>query len=199
MTRILRSSWFVALAGCLLYLGTTAVVLSPAKFAGMKLAGANSEEIDGPSWRFHNPEFDQWVAQVKTEKEELDAREQKLNDLETRLNAEMQEVSTVTQAVSELQANFDRNVVRFQAQEVDNIKHQAKLISAMSPEGAVAMLNQMPDDLAVRILFVMKADDASRILDALSKKDEAGAKHAAMLAEQLHRVLPVETNSLAAQ
>jgi flagellar motility protein MotE (MotC chaperone) len=199
MTRIIQSSWFVALVGCLLYLGTTVLFLSPAKFADMKLADEASDQGDGPSWKFHNPEFDQWVAQVKTEKETLDAREQSLNELQTRLNAEMQEVSSVTQAVSVLQANFDRNVIRFQAQELDNIKHQSKLISAMSPEGAVAMLNQMPDDLAVRILYVMKADDASRVLDAFSKKDEAGAKHAALLAEQLHRVLPAETNSLASQ
>lgn len=199
MTRILQSSWFVALIGCLLYLATTVVFLSPAKFTGMVTAEAEEQETDGPSWKFHNPEFDQWVAQVKTEKEALDMREQRLNELETRLNAEMQEVSTVTQAVSQLQANFDKNVIRFQAQEADNIKHQSKLISAMSPEGAVAMMNKMPDDLAVRILYTMKTDDASRILDALSKKDEAGAKHAAMLAEQLHRVLPAETNSLASQ
>jgi flagellar motility protein MotE (MotC chaperone) len=199
MIRILQSAWFVALIGCLVYLGTTVLLLNPAKFADMKLADASNGETDGPSWKFHNPEFDQWVAQVKTEKETLDAREQSLNELQTRLNAEMQEVSSVTQAVSELQANFDRNVIRLQAQEVDNVKHQSKLISAMSPEGAVAMLTQMPDDLAVRILFVMKPDDASRVLDAFSKKDEAGAKHAALLAEQLHRVLPVETNSLASQ
>ena len=197
--RILQSSWFVALLGCLLYLGTTVLLLKPAKFATIAMADTAEDETDGPSWKFHNPEFDQWVAQVKTEKEALDVREQRLNDLETRLNAEMQEVSTVTQAVSQLQANFDRNVVRFQSQELDNIKHQSKLISAMSPEGAVAMLNKMPDDLAVRILYVMKTDEASKILDAFSKKDDDGAKHAAMLAEQLRRVLPVDTNSLAAQ
>ena len=197
--RILQSSWFVALIGGLLYLGTTVLLLNPAKFADLAVANTPDDETDGPSWKFHNPEFDQWVAQVKTEKEALDAREQRLNDLEARLNAEMQEVSTVTQAVSQLQANFDRNVVRLQAQEVDNIKHQSKLISAMSPEGAVAMLDKMPDDLTVRILYVMKTDDASRILDAISKKDEDGAKHAALLAEHLRRVLPVETNSLASQ
>lgn len=199
MIRLFQSSWFVALIGCLLYLATTVMVLNPSRFASLAAAEAADDGTDGPSWKFHNPEFDQWVAQLKTQKEALDAREQKLNDLETRLNTEMQEVSAVTQAVSQLQANFDQNVIRFQAQELDNVKHQSKLISAMSPEGAVAMLNQMPDALAVRILYVMKADDASRILDALSKKDEAGAKHAAMLAGQLHRVLPVETNSLASQ
>jgi flagellar motility protein MotE (MotC chaperone) len=79
-------------------------------------------------------------------------------------------------------------VVRFKAQETDNVKHQAKLIAAMSPEGAVSMFGQMDDDDVVRILFVMKPDEASAILDSLSKSGEA--KRAALLTERLHQVLP---------
>jgi flagellar motility protein MotE (MotC chaperone) len=198
MIRILQSSWFVALAGCLLYLGTTVVVLNPSKFAGVQLARPDYSAEDDPSWKFRNPEFDQWIAQIKNEKENLDLREQHLDELQTRLNAELQEISTVTQTVSQLQENFNKNVIQFKAEEVDNIKHQAKLLSAMSPEGAVAMLDQMPDDVAVRILFTMKNDVASLILDTWSKASPAEARHAAELTEQLREVLspppPTATN-----
>jgi flagellar motility protein MotE (MotC chaperone) len=117
-------------------------------------------------------------------------REQNLNELQTRLNVELQEISTVTQTVSQLQENFDQNVIRFKAQETDNIKHQVKLMSAMSPEGAIAMLDEMPDDEAVRILFTMKNDVASVILDTMSKAGKTQAKRAAELTEQLQKVLP---------
>ncbi len=190
MTRILQSSWFAALFGCLLYLGITVFVLNPSKFAGMDLQQEYASAEDDPSWKFHNPEFDQWIAQIKNEKESLDLREQRLDELQTRLNAELQEITTVTQTVSQLQVNFDQDVIRFKTQELDNIKHQAKLVSSMSPEGAVAMLGQMPDDQALRILFIMKTDQASLILDTWSKGGREQAKRAAELMEKLRQILP---------
>jgi flagellar motility protein MotE (MotC chaperone) len=50
------------------------------------------------------------------------------------------------------------------------------------------MFAEMSDDDVVRILFVMKPDEASAILDTLSKSGEA--KRAALLTERLHQVLP---------
>jgi flagellar motility protein MotE (MotC chaperone) len=190
MMRILQSGWFAALLGCLLYLGTTIFVLSPSKFAGAQFAQPDYSADDDPSWRFRNPEFNEWVSEIQNEKERLDSRSQQLDEWQTRLNLELQEVSTATQTVAQLQSNFDEDVIRFKAQETDNVKHQAKLISAMSPEGAMAMLSQMSDDDVVRILFTMKPDQASLILDTLSKAGEDQAKRAAQLTERLHEVLP---------
>lgn len=197
MIRILQSSWFVALAGSMLYLATTVAVLRPSKFPALPPAEADFSADDDPSWRFHNPEFEQWVAQIKSQKESLDAREQRLNELQTRLNIELKEVSAATQTVSQLQEVFDQNVIHFKAQEAINLKHQIKLISDMSPDGAVATLNEMPDGDVLRILFAMKPSNASAILDAFSKKGPAWARRAAQITEQLHQVLPETTNSVA--
>ena len=183
------------LAGGLLFFGTTAAVLNPAKFQDaivvpVETAKSVSSE---PSWKFRNPEMEQWIEEIKREKEALDTREQQLKDLETRLNAERQEISAVTQTVSQLQTDFDKNVVRLSAQDSDNLKRQAKLISAMSPEGAAATLNEMTDDDVVRILFTMKADDASLVLDTLSKAGKAQAKRAANIIERMRHTLPAST------
>jgi hypothetical protein len=51
----------------------------------------------------------------------------------------------------------------------------------------------MPDDDVVRILFVMKPDVASSILDTLSQTSTDGARRAALLTERLHEVLPAPT------
>jgi flagellar motility protein MotE (MotC chaperone) len=171
-------------------LATTVFVLGPSKFAGAQFIQADYSADDDPSWRFRNPEFNQWVSQIQNEKEKLDLRQQQLDEWQTRLNLELQEMSLVTQTVNQLQSNFDQSVIRFKAQETDNVKHQAKLMSAMSPEGAVAVLDQMPDDDVVRILFIMKPDVASAILDTLSKQSLSDAKRAALLTERLHEVLP---------
>jgi flagellar motility protein MotE (MotC chaperone) len=190
MIRIFQSGWFAALIGCVVYLATTALILNPAKFAGAQFIQPDYSAEDDPSWRFRNPEFNEWVSQIQNEKEKLDQRQQELDEWQTRINTELQEITTVTQMVTQLQSDFDKNVVRFKAQETDNVKHQAKLISAMSPEGAMAIFDQMSDDEVVRILFVMKADQASAILDTLSKNGPDDAKRAAELTERLHQVLP---------
>ena len=83
--------------------------------------------------------------------------------------------------------------MRFNAQDADNLKRQAKLISSMTPEGAAATLAEMSDDDVVRILFTMKADDASIALDTLSKSGKAQAKRAATIIERMRRTLPPAT------
>ncbi len=189
MIRLFQSPWFAAGLGCLLYLGTTAAILNPSKFASFMPAAPDYSAETDPSWKFRNPEIDQWLSQMKSEKEKLDSRQEQLDELQTRLNAEIQEISTATQTVSTLQDNFNKNVIRFDAQETDNIKHQAKLMSEMSPEGAIAMFKQMPDDDAVRILFTMKDDVASIILDTWSKGSPEDARRTAQLTQKLRQVL----------
>jgi flagellar motility protein MotE (MotC chaperone) len=198
MIRIFQSPWLVALVGCLLYLATTMGILRPSKFAAASLAAERSQlsADDDPSWRFHNPEFNQWVAQIKDEKDALALRTQQLDDLQIRINADRQEITTVTQTVARMQSDFDKSVIRFSMQETENVRHQAKLIAAMSPEGSAAMIREMSDDDIVRILFIMKTDQASQILDTLSKLGVTEAKRAATLTVRLHQVLPAATNSI---
>jgi flagellar motility protein MotE (MotC chaperone) len=196
MIRFFQSSWLTALVGCLLYLGTTLAVIRPEKFAAAQLVPTDRSGPDDPSWKFKNPEFDQWIAQMKDEKETLALREQQLGEWQSRLDAESQEISIITQTVSHLQSDFDKNIIRFRAQETDNVKHQAKLIAAMSPAGAAALFNELADDEAVRVLFIMKTDEASAILDMMSKLGKPEARRAAILTGRLHQVLPQATNAV---
>jgi flagellar motility protein MotE (MotC chaperone) len=194
MVRILQSTWTSMLLGGLLFFGTTAALLRPSQLPVVAAADPQMDSIHMSnyevSWKFHNPEMDQWVQEIRREKDALKLREQQLNDLETRLNAQRQELTVVTQAVYQMQAEFDKNVVRLNAQDADNLKRQAKLISSMTPEGAAATLTEMGDDDVVRILFTMKADDASLALDTLSKSGKEQAKRAATIIERMRRALP---------
>lgn len=198
MTRILTSPWITALIGGILYLATTVTVVTSARFDVSQLPGhAEMSPDDAPSWKFKNPEFNQWIAQIKNERDAMALKEQQLDELQQRIEAERQEIMTVTQTVSQLQAEFDKNVIRFKSQETENVRRQAKLISSMSPEGAAAMVAEMNDNDVVRILFVMKADEASQLLDTLAKMGQA--KRAATLTEKLHQVLPADSSTVSAK
>ena len=200
MIRLLRSPWMTALIGGLIYLAVTLALLAPVKFEAVRLAleqSRNPTAAEEPSWKFRNPEFDQWVEEIRRQREALTTREQQLQELQTRLQAERQELNYATQIVSQLQAEFDKNVVRIKDQEVENLKRQAKMLAGMSPESAAGLISQMVDDDAVRILVTMKPDEAGAVLEALSKTGKAEAKRAAAITERMRRALPPDPNARA--
>jgi len=181
----------VALVGGVLYLVTTAAVFRSGRLEVPAVATEAPHSTDGqPSWNFSNPELEQWVEEIKHEKEALAQRAQQLQELQKRLDAERQEILAVTQEVHQLQSEFDKHVVRLKTQEMDNLKRQVKIIASMSPEGAAAMLNEMPEDQTVAVLYLLKPDVASVILDTLSKMGKTEAKRAAELTERMRSVLP---------
>jgi flagellar motility protein MotE (MotC chaperone) len=197
MNRILQSPATIVLTGSLTFLLTVVILLSTLRLGTPASAGRQPLMAeDDPSWKFRNPEFDQWVAQLKDERDALAVREGQLKEWEQRLAAESHEISSVTQAVGRLQAQFDQRVLLFKDQEKDNVKRQIKVISDMSPDGAAAMLGQMTDDEITRTLYAMKPDVSGPILDAMSKQSDTTARRAATIADRLKDVLPVSaTNS----
>jgi flagellar motility protein MotE (MotC chaperone) len=192
MVRLLQSTWMTMLIGALIFFATTAALLKPVQMEGVAGAGEIVAHpiSNEPSWKFRNPEMDQWIAEIKNEKEALDIRAQQLKELETRLNAERQEIATVTQTVYQLQSDFDQNVIRLKSQDTEHLKRQVKLISSMSPEGAATTLSEMSDDDIVRLLVTMKPADASVLIENMSKQGKEQAKHAALLIDRISRTLP---------
>jgi flagellar motility protein MotE (MotC chaperone) len=200
MNRILQSPLTVLTVACLTFFGAMFLLLRTlplGQVVPLKKEPLRAE--DDPSWRFHNPDIDQWVSQIKDEREAIAVREQQLKDWETRLAAESREIAAVTQAVTRTQQEFDKRVLTFTDQQKDNAKKQLKVIADMTPEGASAMLNEMPDDEVARLLYSLKADVSGAILDAMSKPGGAQARRAAMLTERIKDILPLPaTNNLTA-
>lgn len=197
--KFLQSSWLVSLISCVVYLATTAVVLSSAKFeaevATVEEASQRLLPGDDPSWKFRNPEFEQWVQDLRAEKAAFEIRKAQLTEWETRLLAERQEMSSVTQKVAQLQAEFEKNVVRLKDQEVKNLKRQAKAVSEMAPETAAAMLDQMTDDDVVRLFSAMKNDQVTLLLETLSKQGKPQTRRAAAITERMRHLLPTEAST----
>jgi flagellar motility protein MotE (MotC chaperone) len=196
MPRILQHPAAVLIAAFVMFFGTMFLLLRTLPLGQLTLAAkAPLPAADDPSWKFHNPDIDQWVSQIKNERDSLAAREQELKDWEARLTAESREIAAVTQAVTRTQTDFDKRVLLFTDQQKDNIKKQLKVISDMSPDGAVAMLNEMPDDEVAEMLYTLKPDVSGAILDAMSKLGAGPAKRAAALTERIKDILPPPTNN----
>jgi flagellar motility protein MotE (MotC chaperone) len=60
------------------------------------------------------------------------------------------------------------------------------------------MLNEMPDDEVVQLLYSLKPDVSGAILDAMSNKGNAYARRAADLTDRIKDILPMPaTNNVA--
>ncbi len=195
MTKLLTSSWMTVLVGVVVYLGATVAFWQvPAPSAAPADQGNPAANVNGPSWQFTNPEADQLISELKTEKEALAKKEQQLNELAARLQAEHAEVAQATQTVQGLQSEFDKLALRVHSEETANLKKLAKVYATMAPDSAAGILAHLDDDAIVKTMLFMKESEAGVILESFAKKGTAEAKRAAAISERL-RVSVYRTSS----
>jgi flagellar motility protein MotE (MotC chaperone) len=187
MIKLLTSSWVTAAVGALIYLTSTALFWkTPKPPPAVKTdTAAAAVHLVGPSWEFSNPEADQLVSELKDERKAVADREQQLNEMAARLEAERAELSQVTQSVRLLQSDFDKSVIHVQADETTNLKKLAKVYSEMDPQTAAEVLGEMDDVAVVKIMIFMKDGETAGILEALAKKGQTQAHRAAMISDRL--------------
>ena len=190
MTKILQSKWLCALVGVMAYLGTTLALWHTPKIQLPTVQStAVKSEATRPSWEFQNPEVDELIADLQHQKNVLDDRERQLNDLAARLQVERNEIVVVKQNITEMQASFDRDVVRVGEEETANLKRLAKIYAAMSPEGAAGIFREMKDDDVVKVFAYMKDGESAPILEVMAHLGPADAKRVAQISERLKVVM----------
>ena len=138
-----------------------------------------------PSWSYFNPDVEYLVKELKEQRRALTAKESDLRELEARLASERSELSSVTQHVSRLQAEINATILRVKEDEQANMKRLAKMYSGMDPASAAKVLGALEVDISAKILFLMKDDQASAVLDALPKANAEGVKRAADITKRL--------------
>jgi flagellar motility protein MotE (MotC chaperone) len=184
MTKLLTSSWMTIPIGVAIYAAST-LLFWKTPVAPPRAVQAAPAAVKNELGQYRNPEADQLVGELKEEKQKLDDREQKLNELAVRLDTERGEISNATASVQQLQADFDKNVLRIKDEEIANLKKLAKVYSAMTPDGAALILSDLDDTQVAKILVFMKEGDAAAILESISKKGDVQAKRAADLSERI--------------
>lgn len=178
----------MVLGGLSFLLTMFALIEKPLK-AAAKPPEPTEEERNTGFWERHDPEVDQLLKEMKSEKEQLEKRATELRELETRLAAERAEINQITQRVAQLQFEFDQNIIRVREEEVPNLKKLAKMYTAMSPEGASAIMRELDDMVVVKVMSFMKEDQSAPLLDAMATAGEAQAKRAASIAEALRKTV----------
>ena len=195
MLKLLTSPIAGTLIGALCYMGVLFMTwnaavakLKPATVEGEHAAPAPAEARP-PSWAFNNVEVEQLLQELREQKDKLSEREKQLNDLASRIQAERQELTVLTQAVGSMQKEFDQNILKVKEEETFNLKKLAKIYSAMDPVNASVVLKQLDDATVIKIFMFMKDSVTSPLLENMSRGSEADAKRVALISEKLRLVI----------
>ena len=185
----------VILLGAVTYLGTTAVLVIKAKDQIVPKPVVTTDVDDdgpkpvavtrGPSWEFVNPDLDEMVAELKQQKQDMEAERKTLLELSQRIQTERQELIQITQQVHRIQKEIDLSIIRVRDDEGGNLKRLAKTYSGMTPEGAATVMKGLDDVSLVKVLLYMKETEAAPILEGIGRKGEADAKRMALISERL--------------
>jgi flagellar motility protein MotE (MotC chaperone) len=187
--RFLQSTFFASLLGSLVFLGTSAL-LTIKGVASLPVQASEEHhgpppDTKGPSWSFFNPEMDQIMSDLKTERDEMALREKQLNEMANRLRAEKAELDEALRSVKRIQESVDRSIIQIREDEVINLKRLAKMYATMEPPGAARILREIDDAIIVKILTLMKEPETAAILDAFARLGDPETKRAATLSETL--------------
>jgi flagellar motility protein MotE (MotC chaperone) len=189
--KFLQSPLFAAVLGGVLFLLTSAFLTTQ----GVATATHEDEEhaaqanTKGASWDFFNPELDEIIADLKSERDTLATREKQLNELATRLKVERAELDDALKGIKKIQEQVDKNLFRIKEDEAGNLKKLAKMYTAMEPASAARILRELDDTIVVKILTLVKEPETALILEALSRMGEAETKRAAAMSENLRSAI----------
>jgi flagellar motility protein MotE (MotC chaperone) len=187
--KFLQSPLFAAILGGVLFLLTSAFLttqgIATTAHGDEAVEGSAHANTKGPSWDFFNPELDQIIADLKSERDALEMREKQLDALATRLKAERAELDEALKGIRKIQQQVDRDIFRIKEEELGNLKKLAKMYSAMDPVSAATILRELDDPIVVKILTLVKEPETALILASLARMGEAETRRAAGISEHL--------------
>ncbi|CAM2827718.1 MotE family protein [Rariglobus hedericola] len=140
-------------------------------------------------WDFWTLEIENLAAELKDQKAALAVREQAVAAREERFSADQRELEKTRKQIEALRVEAVGTLVEFEAEESKNLKTLAKTYSELTPKAAVGILQKLDETTAVKILYLMKSDVVSPILQEMgSSPDPELTKRAAQFTDRLRLV-----------
>ncbi|RME69295.1 MAG: hypothetical protein D6781_08920, partial [Verrucomicrobia bacterium] len=181
MKKLLTSTWTLAILALLAGMGTQAAVLM------MKLGSIGEVHEEEPvdaegkpipekiEWNFLTPEIERLQSELRLRLDEVAERQRELDEYALRLEAERAEIEKLKRDIEARREELAQSLFEVQAIEQKNLKTLAASYSNLSPEAALAIFQEMDDEMVVKILSFMKPDPVGQILEAMARtKDGEG-------------------------
>jgi Uncharacterized conserved protein len=163
------------------------VVANLAALRAQEAAAAAPKKEKG--WDFWTIEIENLSNELKEERARLRRQAELLEQRESRMAAEQQELAAMRREIEGLRQEIAEKVIAIRADEAKNIRSLAQSYSNLTPRAAVAILRELDDVTAVKILFLMKPDVVGPIFEEMSRTNGSDgtplARRAAILSEKL--------------
>lgn len=190
--KLLTSRWVLATLAILIYTGTSSLLI-------LKELGKTPEppraatERPPKVWSFKTQAVDDLIAELKTERDRTAEEQKSLETLRARLASERAEVEQVRDEIKGLRDALDQRVLQVEESELKNLKTLSTTYSTMKPAAAVAIFREMDENMAVKILALMKPDKIGPILEEMSRErdkpgEEPMARRAVRISDKLRLI-----------
>ncbi len=150
------------------------------------LAAAPKKE---KGWDFWTIEIENLSNELKEERARLRKQADGLDQREQRIAAEQKELATMRGEIEGLRNEIAEKVVSIREDEAKNLRALAQTYTNLTPRAAVAIIREMDDVTATKILFLMKPDVVGPIFEEMSKTTGTDgvplSRRAAVLSEKL--------------
>ncbi len=148
-------------------------------------------------WDFWTVEMENLSSELKENRELLKKRAEQLDQREARIVAGEKELAKARADIDTLRKEISDRVIEMSADEAVNLRKLSQTYANLSPRAVVAIIREMDDSTAVKILSLMKPDVIGPIFEEMSKT--AGtvgplARRAAILSDKL-RLMKVSKSS----
>ncbi|MBA4137682.1 MAG: hypothetical protein C0518_10235 [Opitutus sp.] len=192
MTKVAQNPAFVATLGLIFGLAAglgwfwRAGELLVTQAIAARVSVAVKQKAQG--WDFWTIEIDNLASELKGEKERLRKLGEQLDLRAARLTSEREELDKVRAELERMRKEISDKVIEINVDEARNLKTLATTYGNLTPRAAVAIIRELDDITAVKILALMKPDAVSPIFEEMSRTaaiDGTLAKRVAILSEKL--------------
>lgn len=146
-------------------------------------------ELRKKGWDFWTIEMENLASELKEDRERLKKRSEELDHREARILAGEKELAKARADVDIVRKQISDRVIELAADEQANLRKLAQTYSNLTPRAVVAIIREMDDNTAVKIISLMKPDAVGPVFEEMSKvgSTESGtmARRAAILSEKL--------------
>lgn len=146
-------------------------------------------ELQKKGWDFWTVAMSNLSTEVTENREILKKRAEELDQREERVKAAEKELEKARTDIDALRKEISNRVIEISADEMTNLKKLAQTYANLTPRAVVAIIREMDDATAVKILSLMKPDVVGPIFEEMSKMsggaDGSLARRAAVLSEKL--------------
>jgi flagellar motility protein MotE (MotC chaperone) len=174
--------------GRYLYKGNGMVTKAAAARGKMVAEQQRRRQQLAQGWDFWTIEIENLTNELKEEKVRLRKRSDELDQRAARLEVEQQELDKVRNDIEALHRQMEDRITTISADESKNLRSLAQTYSNLTPKAAVAILREMDDGTAIKILSLMKPDVVGPIFEEMatgSPNDNSLARRAAVLSDKL--------------